>query len=96
MNHANTMTLHVIHDRRGRILAAAAVPDAAPEREVPTPLPFARSGERLARISIPHLQASELAALLERHRVKGTGARAALVASSQSTPRRRKAPARKK
>ena len=96
MSHSNTMTLHVIHDRGGRILAAAAVPDSVSEREIPTPLPVAGSGQRLARISMPYLQAAEVSALLERHRVKGTGAKAALVASSKSRPRTRKAPARKK
>jgi len=97
MNHSNSMTLHVIHDRSGRILAAAAVPSAAPgARDVPIPLPFARAGQRLARISMPSMHPSEFAAMLEGHRVSGTGERAALVASKETKSRRKKPAARKK
>ena len=97
MNHSNSMTLHVIHDRAGRILAAAAVPNAAPERDdVPTPLPFARAGQRLARITMPNVEPTELAALLERHRVSGSADRARLVAMKPAKARRKKSSGRKK
>ena len=92
-----SMTLHVVHDRAGRILAAAAVPDAAPgPHDIPIPLPFARPGQRLARISMPHIRPAELSALLERHRVSGSANRARLVAMAQPKPRRKKSAARKK
>jgi hypothetical protein len=97
MNHSNSMTLHVIHDRAGRILAAAAVPNAAPgPNDVPMPLPFARAGQRLARISMPDMQPAELSALLERHRVTGSAERAKLVALASPKARKKKAFARKK
>lgn len=97
MNQSNSMTLHVIHDRAGRILAAAAVPNTAPgQHDVPMPLPFARAGQRLARISMPNVQPAELSALLERHRISGSADRAKLVALARPKPRKKKPAARKK
>jgi hypothetical protein len=97
MNHSNSMTLHVIHDRAGRILAAAAVPDSAPgQHDVPMPLPFARAGQRLARISMPNMHPAELSAMLERHRVSGSAARARLVALAKTKLRKKKPGARKR
>jgi hypothetical protein len=45
---------------------------------------------------MPNVAPSELAALLERHRVSGSADRARLVAMKQAKPRKKKATARKK
>jgi len=97
MKHPRSMTLHVVHDRGGRILAAAAVPNTPPEpHDVPIPLPFARAGQRLAQIKLPDIEPSELASFLERHRVKGSAERATLVEQGRTASRKKQASARKK
>jgi len=45
---------------------------------------------------MPNMHPSELTAMLEGHRVSGSGERAALVASKETKSRRKKPAARKK
>jgi hypothetical protein len=99
MSNPGSILLHVVHDRSGRILAAAAIHDASEgAMAAPIPMPVAGRGQRLARISMSNLHLAELPQMLERHRIEGVAARARLVAIKppDKRPARKVAPKRKK
>jgi hypothetical protein len=75
--------LQVVYDRKGRILAATALPDYATEdntARLPVPVPVPSSGQRVARVQLD--QTVDLDAMpdyLSRRCIRGVGARAKLV-----------------